>query len=71
MVGAGMGYALLITRPAADVTYDGRGVVCRPLADAVEPGHVALARLAQARPTRLVDSFANFCAAYFADYQLG
>ncbi len=71
MVGAGMGYALLVTRPAADVTYDGRGVVCRPLADAVEPGHIALARLAQARPTRLVDSFADFCAAYFAAYEPG
>jgi hypothetical protein len=55
-----------VTRPAGDTAYDGQGLACRPLADEVEPGHIVLARLAQARPTRLVETFTAHCRAYFA-----
>lgn len=68
MVGNGVGYSLLVTRPAGDLTYDGRGLVCLPLADAVEPGRLVLARLAQARPTRLVETFAAHCRSYFTGH---
>lgn len=67
MVGNGVGYSLLVTRPASDLSYDGRPLACRPLADDVEPGRVVLARLAQSRPTRLTESFADYCRSYFAD----
>ncbi len=66
MVASGLGVSLLVTRPAGDLAYDGQGVACRPLSDPVEPGHIVLARLAQARPTRLVETFAAHCRAYFA-----
>ncbi len=66
MVASGLGVSLLVTRPAGDTAYDGRGLACRPLAETVEPGHIVLARLAQARPTRLVEAFAAHCRAYFA-----
>ena len=67
MVGNGMGYSLLVTRPAGDQSYDGRPLACRPLADDVEPGRVVLARLGQSRPTRLTEAFVEYCRAYFAD----
>jgi DNA-binding transcriptional LysR family regulator len=67
MVGNGVGYSLLVTRPASDLSYDGRPLACRPLADDVEPGRVVLARLSQSRPTRLVESFADYCRTYFAE----
>ena len=67
MVGNGVGYSLLVTRPAGDRSYDGRPLACRPLADDVEPGRVVLARLAQSRPTRLTETFADYCRSYFAD----
>jgi len=67
MVGNGVGYSLLVTRPASDQSYDGQPLVCCPLADDVEPGRVVLARLGQSRPTRLVETFAEYCRGYFAD----
>lgn len=67
MVASGLGVSLLVTRPAGDTAYDGQGLACRPLADDVEPGHIVLARLAQARPTRLVEAFTAHCRAYFAE----
>lgn len=69
MVGNGVGYSILVTRPASDVTYDGRSVVCRPLADDAEPGRVVLARAGQARPTRLSQAFEAHCKAYFAEIE--
>jgi DNA-binding transcriptional LysR family regulator len=66
MVASGLGVSLLVTRPAGDLAYDGQGVACRPLTDPVEPGHIVLARLAQSRPTRLVETFAAHCRCYFA-----
>ncbi len=67
MVGSGVGYSLLVTRPASDLSYDGSALACRPLAEDVEPGRIVLARLAQSRPTRLVETFADYCRGYFAD----
>ena len=67
MVGNGMGYSLLVTRPAGDQSYDGRPLACRPLVDDVEPGRVVLASLGQSRPTRLAEAFAEYCRAYFAE----
>ena len=67
MVGSGVGYSILVTRPASDVTYDGRKLACLPLADKVEPGRIVLARPVQSRPTRLAERFAQHCKAAFAN----
>ena len=66
MVGNGVGYSILVTRPASDVTYDGRKVVALPIADKVEPGRIVLAHARQARPTRLAQTFREHCKDYFA-----
>jgi len=67
MVANGLGYSLLVTRPAGDLSYDGRPLVCRPILEPAEPGRIVSARLAQARSTRLIGSFLAFCRSYFAE----
>ncbi len=57
MVGRGMGYSILVTRPEGDTTYDGHALAIRPLRDAVTPGPIVLARPASLRPTRLIAAF--------------
>src|SRR5262249_37494607 len=42
LVGNGLGYALLSTRPANSVTYDGHTVVSRPIAEPVTPSRLAV-----------------------------
>ena len=65
LVGRGLGYSLLVTRPHGDTTYDGSPIVARPLSDEAATSTIALARLAQARPTRTMDTFEGFCRAWF------
>lgn len=43
MVGHGLGYALLTTKPAADMTYDGVKLVVRPLVGDHAPGRIVVA----------------------------
>lgn len=57
MVGRGLGYSLLVTRPDGDKTYDGQHLAVRPLRDSVALSRVVLASLADLRPTRLMRSF--------------
>lgn len=65
LVGRGLGYSLLVTRPHGDHSYDGQPLaVCR-IRGEVEPGSIALARLARLRPTRVMTAFAAFCSARF------
>jgi DNA-binding transcriptional LysR family regulator len=68
MVGSGAGYSVLITRPQSDRTYDGQVVKACTITDATPPALVALARLPQARPTRLAECFVEFCEQAFAKF---
>jgi flavin reductase (DIM6/NTAB) family NADH-FMN oxidoreductase RutF len=43
MVGHGLGYSILLTRPAFNMTYDGRALTTRPIAEPLAPRHMALA----------------------------
>lgn len=65
LVGHGLGYALLATRPAAPMTYDGRALVSRALVGAVPPSRVVLARKAGLPPTPAAERLAWFCRDYF------
>ncbi len=62
MVGCGLGYALLVTRPDGDRTYDGHALAIRPLKDVVQTSRLVLARLASLRPTRLMTRFEEVAA---------
>ncbi|MBT5521687.1 MAG: LysR family transcriptional regulator [Rhodospirillales bacterium] len=67
MVGNGFGYSVLVTRPAGDLTYDGKRIVAIPLSDDVPQGAIVLARMARTRPTRMAQAFATVCKNHFAD----
>lgn len=59
LVGRGLGYALLVTRPAHDLTHEGREVVAVRIAGDVPDARFALARLRGARLTRQAAAFAR------------
>ncbi|MFJ8443128.1 LysR substrate-binding domain-containing protein [Kitasatospora griseola] len=61
LVARGAGYSLLIQRPALAVSYEGRDLQVRRIADDVAPLPVGLARLSGTRPTRRAAAFAAFC----------
>ncbi len=65
LVGQGLGYSLLVTRPHGDHTYDGCRIEARPLSHDSATSVICLARLAQTRPTRLMDAFTAFCQTWF------
>ncbi len=58
MVGCGLGYSILTTRPAGDITYQGDAIAIRPLREAVEQSHVVLASNGLVKPTRLTKTVA-------------
>ncbi|GJD59219.1 LysR substrate-binding domain-containing protein [Methylobacterium dankookense] len=67
LVAHGFGYALLATRPASGLSYDGRPLVSRPLDRAVAPSRLVLARRAEGRLGPAAEAFRRACAARFAD----
>ena len=69
LVGRGLGYSLLVTRPHGDMTYDGQKLVGRPIAGDPEPGRIALARSQHLRRTRLMGAFEEFCVGFFQTAQ--
>ena len=69
LVGQGLGYSLLVTRPHGDHAYDGKELVIRPIVEKVETSTIALASLKSLRPTRLTSTFVEFCASFFEKIQ--
>jgi DNA-binding transcriptional LysR family regulator len=65
LVGKKRGYSVLVTRFPSDRTYDGERVVMRPLSEPTLPGELCLARLGRLRPTRLMQTFSDYCVAWF------
>jgi flavin reductase (DIM6/NTAB) family NADH-FMN oxidoreductase RutF/DNA-binding transcriptional LysR family regulator len=65
LVGHGLGYSLLATKPANNMSYDGRALVARPLAGKVATSRLVLATLAARPATALTQEFAGHCRAFF------
>jgi DNA-binding transcriptional LysR family regulator len=61
LVARGHGFSLLIQEPSVGVSYEGRPLIVRPLADHVEPTAVVLAWPSAAPPTRRARAFADHC----------
>ncbi|MEI8056377.1 MAG: LysR substrate-binding domain-containing protein [Actinomycetes bacterium] len=60
MVGNGMGFTILGTKPASSTTYDGRAVITRPLSDDLPPSRIALVkRRDSARLSDATETFIN------------
>ena len=65
LVGPGLGYSILVTRPMATVPMPAKRSPCAPSPKTVERGVIALAALKQMRKTRLVSAFEAHCIDYF------
>jgi DNA-binding transcriptional LysR family regulator len=61
LVGRGLGFALLVTRPVHDLTHEGRALATVPLAGEVPEHEFALAHPRGARLTRQAAAFAEHC----------
>ena len=61
MVGQGLGFSVLVTRPCCDMTYDGERVVQRDIADDMPASTLIMAHLANNEPTRPTQLFMDYC----------
>ena len=66
LVGHGLGYSILVTKPASDMTYDGHALVTRPLDRDVPASHVSLAYRRNSTRSAVAEAFAVECRKYFA-----
>lgn len=66
MVGHGLGYALVATKPASPLTYDGRAVSAVPLTIAADPGNAVLAHRRKTTLSAAAEYFADLSRAMFA-----
>jgi flavin reductase (DIM6/NTAB) family NADH-FMN oxidoreductase RutF len=64
-VGHGLGYSILATKPANNMTYDGRALVARPLSVAVKNSRLVLATLASRKLSPMALEFAAHCRTFF------
>jgi DNA-binding transcriptional LysR family regulator len=67
MVGHGLGYALLATKPASGMTYDGRALATRPLRSGAGASRVVLAYRRGARLSGPAEEFAWLCRDFFGN----
>jgi len=65
LVGHGLGYTLLATKPASSMTYDGRALISRPLEARAEPSRVVLATRKGTDLSPPAEQFLWFCRDFF------
>jgi len=64
-VGHGLGFSLLASKPANNITYDGRALVARPLTDTVKNSGLVLATLKGRALSAMAEEFAEHCRTLF------
>jgi flavin reductase (DIM6/NTAB) family NADH-FMN oxidoreductase RutF len=64
-VAHGLGYSILATKPANNMSYDGRALVARPLRDPAKNSRLVLATLASRTLSPLALEFAAHCRSFF------
>jgi DNA-binding transcriptional LysR family regulator len=65
LVGHGLGYSLLATKPANNISYDGRALVTRALSGEVKNSRLVLAHLAGRPMDASALAFAGHCRSFF------
>jgi flavin reductase (DIM6/NTAB) family NADH-FMN oxidoreductase RutF len=65
LVGQGLGYGLLGTRPQGDQAYDGQRLAVRPLATPALPSRIVLGQIAGRRLTMAAEIFKDECMSLF------
>lgn len=66
MVGHGLGFSLLSTKPASSMTYDGKALVMRRLVTNIAPSRVVLAMKKGRKLSKLAEEFHWLCHDFFA-----
>ena len=66
MVAIGLGYSLMVTRPAGDVSYDGRPIAVRPIAGHVPASDVVLCARKERHQPQSSRLFQGFVQGHFA-----
>jgi len=66
LVGHGLGYALLVTKPASDMTYDGLRLVVRPLVGDHAPSRIVIAHRRGQDLSPAASSFVDRCLSQFS-----
>ncbi|MER8073420.1 LysR family transcriptional regulator [Streptomyces sp. NPDC094034] len=61
LVARGLGYTIIMGRPHGDLTYDGRSIVYRPIADELPANYVVLATAPGARQTARIEALRAYC----------
>ncbi|PIJ50418.1 LysR family transcriptional regulator [Erwinia sp. OLTSP20] len=61
MVGQGLGFSLLVTRPLSDMTYDGQQVRCIDIQDEMAVSALVMAHLRNSEPTKPTQLFMAYC----------
>jgi hypothetical protein len=69
LVGRGMGYSLLATKPASNMSYDGHALTTRPLRDELPPSYIALAKRIDGKSNPAADLFAEQCRIFFRAFK--
>jgi flavin reductase (DIM6/NTAB) family NADH-FMN oxidoreductase RutF len=64
-VGHGLGYSILVTKPANNMSYDGRALVSRPLSDGVKNSSLVLATLRSRTLSPMALEFVAHCRSFF------
>jgi flavin reductase (DIM6/NTAB) family NADH-FMN oxidoreductase RutF len=64
-VGHGLGYSILATKPANNMTYDGRALVARPLMRSFKNSRLVLATLKGRSLSAIAMEFAEHCRIFF------
>ncbi len=69
MVGNGLGYTLLVSKPANSMSYDGSALVSRPIKENTMPGHIVLAHRKDGVLSELHDHFISHCSTFFSQWR--
>lgn len=67
LVARGLGYSVLVTKPANSMSYDGRLLVTRPIRDDIRPTYMSIAYRADWRPSSTASAFLATCRKVLAD----
>jgi flavin reductase (DIM6/NTAB) family NADH-FMN oxidoreductase RutF len=69
LVGHGLGYSVLATKPAPNITCDGRALMTRPLdREASSLSYVVLARIRHRKVSEVATAFASECRNFFGQW---
>jgi flavin reductase (DIM6/NTAB) family NADH-FMN oxidoreductase RutF/DNA-binding transcriptional LysR family regulator len=66
LVGHGLGYSLLATKPASAMSYDGRSLTTRPLSAETTPSRLVLVTRARGGLSQAAEAFRRACRGLFA-----